>query len=593
MANRFVALVYLNGSSTVATNGIEYESALTINVSFPWNVKFEQMRRRILRAIGATEEQRISNMSYRWNVASNVAGHRFRSVRLMNDEDVEEMVVALQLNGVRNVEIMVMVETSLPERNDGAAELRTHVSTGPSNPYETNSYEMNEYIQMYRSLSVDNPVGLAGNTGGRVTAPERESAFQEADYFPKDQIGEEVELDDDAQEADPDAEMEAYTVEEENQLAIVTAAAPLREYEPPPFFRTLDDTYRSEVPDYVRSEWVSNRPPSPVGPAPEKGMAFEEREDAVVFMKEWHIKEGPEFMVKASTDIRWKAQCKYYGKGCNWKCVITRSSKTNHMWEIYSVSNCHTCLRFRPSMFHRNLDSDLITRCIREQVGYDPSIAVPLLMGTVRSKYGYPVSYHTAWRAKQKVMEVLYGDNDESYKELKQYTLAMERFVPGSVFIMEHVDAVDEVGNLIPGKKVFKRLFWTFGQCAHCFRSCKPFIQIDATFLYGKYKEKLMIAVTQDSNRKIVTLAFAIVEEETTDAWGFFLRNLRQYVAKDMQNVGLISDRHASILAAVENPDNGWAPPMGYHMYCLRHLSVNIYSETRSTVLRDMVYNLG
>ena len=102
-----------------------------------------------------------------------------------------------------------------------------------------------------------------------------------------------------------------------------------------------------------------------------------------------------------------------------------------------------------------------------------------------------------------------------------------------------------------------------------------------------------MIAVTQDSNRKIVTLAFAIVEEETTDAWGFFLRNLRQYVAKDMQNVGLISDRHASILAAVENPDNGWAPPMGYHMYCLRHLSVNIYSETRSTALRDMVYNLG
>lgn len=128
-------------------------------------------------------------------------------------------------------------------------------------------------------------------------------------------------------------------------------------------------------------------------------------------------------MVKASTDIRWKAQCKYYGRGCNWECVITKSTRTGNMWEILSVSDCHSCLRFHPTMFHRNLDSDLITRCISEQIGYDPSISIPLLMATVKSKYGYPVSYHTVWRAKQKVLEFVFDDYDESYKELKQYCL--------------------------------------------------------------------------------------------------------------------------------------------------------------------------
>ena len=83
MANRFIALVYLNGSSTTSVGGIEYESELTVNVSFPWNVKLRHMQRRILRSIVATHEQRILSMSYWWNIASNVVGHRFRSIHLI------------------------------------------------------------------------------------------------------------------------------------------------------------------------------------------------------------------------------------------------------------------------------------------------------------------------------------------------------------------------------------------------------------------------------------------------------------------------------------------------------------------------------
>ncbi|RYR26556.1 hypothetical protein Ahy_B02g060807 [Arachis hypogaea] len=57
-------------------------------------------------------------------------------------------------------------------------------------------------------------------------------------------------------------------------------------------------------------------------------------------------------------------------------------------------------------------------------------------------------------------------------------------------------------------------------------------------------------SVSQDGNNHIVLIAYAIVEGETSDAWHFFLSNLRQHVVT-RDGVGLISDRHESINVAV------------------------------------------
>ena len=63
------------------------------------------------------------------------------------------------------------------------------------------------------------------------------------------------------------------------------------------------------------------------------------------------------------------------------------------------------------------------------------------------------------------------------------------------------------------------RVFWAFGACIEGFKSCKPLMQIDGTFLYGKYKGKLLIVISVDPNGHIFPLAFAIVEEESIDSW--------------------------------------------------------------------------
>nr|KYP35771.1 hypothetical protein KK1_043177 [Cajanus cajan] len=118
----------------------------------------------------------------------------------------------------------------------------------------------------------------------------------------------------------------------------------------------------------------------------------------------------------------------------------------------------------------------------------------------------------------------------------------------------------------------FHRVFWTFKPCIHGFKYCKPIVQVDGTFLYGKYKGTLLVFVTQDSNNKIFPIAFAILEGETTDAWFFFLHYLKRHVCPQ-DALFLIFDRHESIKNAYARQGNGWTPENSVHVFCIRHIT--------------------
>ncbi|XP_072066663.1 uncharacterized protein [Arachis hypogaea] len=115
---------------------------------------------------------------------------------------------------------------------------------------------------------------------------------------------------------------------------------------------------------------------------------------------------------------------------------------------------------------------------------------------------------------------------------------------------------------------------------------------VDGTHLYGKYKGCLLVAVSQDGNNNIVPIAFAIVEGETSDAWHFFFSNLRQHVVT-WDGVGLISDRHESINAAVERSNGAWSPPRAFHMFCIRHIESNFLRKFKVPYLQKLVVNIG
>ena len=53
-------------------------------------------------------------------------------------------------------------------------------------------------------------------------------------------------------------------------------------------------------------------------------------------------------------------------------------------------------------------------------------------------------------------------------------------------------------------------VFWSFEGSIKGFKICSQLIQIDGTFLYGKYKAKLLITTSINANGHIFPLTFVI-----------------------------------------------------------------------------------
>ena len=101
----------------------------------------------------------------------------------------------------------------------------------------------------------------------------------------------------------------------------------------------------------------------------------------------------------------------------------------------------------------------------------------------------------------------------------------------------------------------------------------------------------LPIATAQDGNNEILSIAFAIVEGETKEAWEYFLYFIRMYVTNKV-GLCLIFDRHQSIISAVGEMI-GWQPPNAYHVFCIRHVASNFNTRFKDKELKRKFIRLG
>ncbi|XP_027364555.1 uncharacterized protein LOC113871654 [Abrus precatorius] len=220
----------------------------------------------------------------------------------------------------------------------------------------------------------------------------------------------------------------------------------------------------------------------------------------------------------------------------------------------------------------------------------DPSFKIKVVIGEIQSRFGYTISYRKVWLAKQKTIENVFGKWEASFEALPQWCIAMCDADQGSIVKLDVVQAYRN-DELVPNVQIFQRVFWTFGPSIRAFCHCKPLVQVDETHLYRKYKGVLLVAVAQDGNQNILPIAFAVVEGEIADAWSFFLENLRKYVVtKD--GVGLISDRHKSIIAAIRRSNGQWEPLRAFHMYCIRHIAANFLRRFKTPNLHKLIVRM-
>jgi hypothetical protein len=315
-----------------------------------------------------------------------------------------------------------------------------------------------------------------------------------------------------------------------------------------------------------------------------RGLCFKTKDDLKYAVKRYSITRNVQYAVVLSDASRWAIRCKKWEEGCQWRLRGIKSKK-NLLFQITQYEGVHTCVFPRIAQSHAQLDASLIAREILNVVRRDPSTSIATLSEIIKDKFGYEVHYKRVWKAKRKAVAKVFGDWEASYSMLPKWLAVLQQRNPGTEVVLDYVDMDDGTG-------IFLRCFWSFGPSIEGFKHCRPIIQIDGTHLYGKYKGKLLIATAIDANSHLFPLAFAVVQSESGDNWGWFLRHLRERVT-DRDDICLISDRGGGIIAAVSRVENGWKEPTAHHRFCLRHICSNFNHKFHNNTAKALLYRAG
>ncbi|XP_058733247.1 uncharacterized protein LOC131604849 [Vicia villosa] len=239
----------------------------------------------------------------------------------------------------------------------------------------------------------------------------------------------------------------------------------------------------------------------------------------------FHMTNNVDFKVDRANVERYKIKCR--SPDCGFRLAASYRKRSDS-WVIGSISQDHTCVYTNVSQDHRKLSYDIICQEILPLVDKDPSVNVKTIISHILATYNYTPSYRKIWLVKTKAIKLVYGNWEDSYKQLPRFLSALQIYAPRTVTILETLPAQFPNGTCLQGNMIFHRLF---RPCVQGFAYCKPILQIDGTWLYEKYKGTLLIAVAQDGNSNIFPVAFALLEGETAGGWGFFRRNLQTHVA--------------------------------------------------------------
>uniref|UniRef100_I1Q6G1 MULE transposase domain-containing protein n=1 Tax=Oryza glaberrima TaxID=4538 RepID=I1Q6G1_ORYGL len=203
----------------------------------------------------------------------------------------------------------------------------------------------------------------------------------------------------------------------------------------------------------------------------------------------------------------------------------------------------------------------------------------------------YTISNHKAWRAKQKAMEKRYGTFEEAYDTLPQMLNILKSRNPRTYVAVQDRESIRP-----PNYLVMQRAFFAFGACIHVFQCSRQVLCVDGTFLTGKYRGQILIAVGADANNQIIQVGFAFVESENYESWLWFLQHLKWGVVQKRTSICIIHDRNADLLKAIkelqEDGDGAYYWPDMHSRWCMRHMGANFFKQFNSRRLMNMFKRL-
>jgi hypothetical protein len=177
------------------------------------------------------------------------------------------------------------------------------------------------------------------------------------------------------------------------------------------------------------------------------------------------------------------------------------------------------------------------------------------------------VPYMSAWRARERLHDVIYGNEGASFNLIPDWLLRVETAEADTANGYLHLEITDT------GR--FEALFMMFGAVRATLSCLRPFYALDGTHTRSRYNLTLLLAVGIDAEDRVHPLAFALVPIENEQWWSWFCTHLIDAFEDDLPSeYVIISDRDKGLLNAVQSKLLG-----AYHAMCCQHIAENIHKK--------------
>ncbi|XP_058222967.1 uncharacterized protein LOC131332686 [Rhododendron vialii] len=269
-------------------------------------------------------------------------------------------------------------------------------------------------------------------------------------------------------------------------------------------------------------------------------MIFRNRHQLVEAIRQHSILNGKEIRFLKNETTRVRAKCKTYDEDeekidCPWELSATDKGVANKTLKVKVYNPNHNCGR---TWTNKLMNSNWLARIYFDDIRITPTMKIFDLREKVRHNFQCDVSLSQCNRGRDKVLRKIQGSIEEQYAKLWDYCNKIMRTNPGFI------------------------------------EGCRPIVGVDGTHLKGgggvvvDCLGQMLTAVGIDANDQTLPVAYAIVEQENTHTWTWFLQGLDNAIQE--------------LLPSME------------HRHCARHLHNNFKNAGfPGQVLHDKMWNLA
>jgi hypothetical protein len=269
-------------------------------------------------------------------------------------------------------------------------------------------------------------------------------------------------------------------------------------------------------------------------------MCFRGRDQLKDAIERYALKMKVNIRYPKNDNQRLRAVCMW--KGCPWVLHASYNSRSD-WFQIVTYNPEHACC---PELKNKRLSTKRICDKYESTIKANPAWKARSMKETVQEDMGVDVSITMIKRAKARVVKKLMDRQSGEYSKLFDYALELKRSNPGtSVHVALDPEETDHV---------FQRIYICLAACKRGFLDgCRRVIGLDGCFLKGPMKGELLSAVGRDANNQIYPIAWAVVEYENKDSWGWFLGHLQKDICIPYGAEGwvFITDKQKVMIAEI------------------------------------------